>query len=161
MFLVCERARAALGMKACQRFTALPSALEVEWFYAHHDESKPLLTCRPACLCQVFIPEHRWGPMSHLPLAQESMRAMLHQLTDAVGAQGRWSQPPAVSCALLGCLCCFNCPLRLHQPPWLLEWDAHTNLRWAGVESHTAIELEQQMALKGEPWRGFLISSPP
>lgn len=34
--------------------------------------------------CQVFIPEHRWGPMSHLPLAQESMRAMLAQLTDAV-----------------------------------------------------------------------------
>lgn len=35
---------------------------------------------------QVFIPEHRWGPMSHLPLAQESMREMLTQLTQAVGA---------------------------------------------------------------------------
>ena len=33
---------------------------------------------------QVFVPEHRWGPMSHLPLAQDAMREMLDQLTDAV-----------------------------------------------------------------------------
>lgn len=26
---------------------------------------------------KVFIPEHKWGPMSHLPLAQESFRQML------------------------------------------------------------------------------------
>lgn len=36
---------------------------------------------------QVFIPEHKWGPMSHLPLAQESMKEMLHHLEDAVGLE--------------------------------------------------------------------------
>ena len=29
---------------------------------------------------KVFIPEHKWGPMSQLPLAQESMRAMLEKI---------------------------------------------------------------------------------
>ena len=29
---------------------------------------------------KVFIPEHKWGPMSQLPLAQESMRAMLRKI---------------------------------------------------------------------------------
>lgn len=36
---------------------------------------------------QVFIPEHKWGPMSHLPLAQEGLRHTLAQLTDTVGSQ--------------------------------------------------------------------------
>ena len=30
---------------------------------------------------KVFIPEHQWGPMSQLPLAQESMRAMLAKIS--------------------------------------------------------------------------------
>lgn len=29
---------------------------------------------------KVFIPEHKWGPMSQLPLAQEAMRAMLEKI---------------------------------------------------------------------------------
>ncbi len=32
------------------------------------------------CRLKVFIPEHKWGPMSQLPLAQESMRAMLEKI---------------------------------------------------------------------------------
>lgn len=35
---------------------------------------------------KVFVPEHKWGPMAHLPLAQEALRALLQQLTDAVDA---------------------------------------------------------------------------
>lgn len=33
---------------------------------------------------KVFLPEHKWGPLAHLPLAQEAMRNLLQQLTDAV-----------------------------------------------------------------------------
>lgn len=29
---------------------------------------------------KVFIPEHKWGPMSHLPLAQDAMREMLRMI---------------------------------------------------------------------------------
>lgn len=35
---------------------------------------------------KVFIPEHKWGPMSHLPLAQEGLRHLLAQLTDSASA---------------------------------------------------------------------------
>ena len=35
---------------------------------------------------KVFIPEHKWGPMSHLPLAQEALRALLLRITDAAAA---------------------------------------------------------------------------
>lgn len=37
------------------------------------------------CRLKVFVPEHRWGPLSQLPLAQEAMRALLHRTTK--GAQ--------------------------------------------------------------------------
>lgn len=31
---------------------------------------------------KVFTPEHKWGPMSHLPLAQEAMRELLHRIVN-------------------------------------------------------------------------------
>jgi lysylphosphatidylglycerol synthetase-like protein (DUF2156 family) len=41
-------------------------------------------TCAGVLRLKVFIPEHKWGPMSHLPLAQEGMRHALGALTDTV-----------------------------------------------------------------------------
>jgi hypothetical protein len=38
---------------------------------------------------KVFVPEHKWGPMSHLPLAQEAMRAMLHRAAAAADGLAR------------------------------------------------------------------------
>jgi hypothetical protein len=35
---------------------------------------------------QVFIPEERWGPMSHLPLAQEALRCLLDRALGAAEA---------------------------------------------------------------------------
>jgi len=35
---------------------------------------------------KVFIPEHKWGPMSHLPLAQDAMRALLDHITTSAAA---------------------------------------------------------------------------
>lgn len=35
---------------------------------------------------KVFIPEHKWGPMSHLPLAQEALRHLLSQMADSAAA---------------------------------------------------------------------------
>lgn len=40
---------------------------------------------------KVFIPEHKWGPMSHLPLAQDAMRELLHKVVDA--GQGLAADP--------------------------------------------------------------------
>lgn len=89
--------------------------------------------CKQSCACapmgplaspsqlQVFIPEHRWGPMSHLPLAQESMREMLTQLTQAVSLPRFW--PARVFCfamLLLPLSACLphtellHCQRRLH-----------------------------------------------
>lgn len=39
------------------------------------------------CVCvQVFIPEHKWGPMSHLPLAHEAQRFMMESILKTVSA---------------------------------------------------------------------------
>lgn len=35
---------------------------------------------------KVFIPEHKWGPMSHLPIAQDAMRALLARITSSADA---------------------------------------------------------------------------
>ena len=40
----------------------------------------------PSSPLQVFIPEERWGPMSHLPLAQEALRCLLDRALGAAEA---------------------------------------------------------------------------
>lgn len=45
-----------------------------------HSRHPHLPACLPACLSP-----QKWGPMSHLPLAQEGMRHTLAALTDTVG----------------------------------------------------------------------------
>ncbi|PSC70111.1 C4-dicarboxylate ABC transporter [Micractinium conductrix] len=45
-----------------------------------------LRTCAGILRLKVFIPEHKWGPMSHLPLAQEGLRHLLDQLCDSASA---------------------------------------------------------------------------
>jgi hypothetical protein len=50
-----------------------------------HDHCK-VLVCPVANYRQVFVPEKKWGPMSHLPLAQDAQRWMLASVQQTLEA---------------------------------------------------------------------------